>query len=459
MSLLLRISVYLCLCAGVPRVTLLSWLPCQFTDEHVFLNPANLTETELRPREAALQFGQAGDAPLNPHAVTFLIAGSKLDLRRFLEETEAEHLDCELRRFSTDGRHARWPVTGATGYNRWFSCTLRHAQGLFTVTGVLRQPTDQPAPGQHDYHSWPAIADGETLTTSVAVVIKTRTPSVRAALASQQKLHCQFAVDHRGPNVTVEWHRQRRGERTRLFSHGARSGRSEGAGVGPRGLAGGDASYGLPFARITSGGTYVCSVAIPPLFVSLDISLHIEEPPRVSLNVGPALSLQEGGERKVSCEAEGYYPLDVEMVWSVQDPAALDGRGGGAPPPQLLQNVLLSSHKRNHDDTYSLTAFFLLRAAPRDSGRRFTCSASHRSLRAPVRKSFVLTVEGERSSLQCRRPPHGGGRAPPDRRVLFRPQSPAAGPAPWASPPSGCSRCCSRCCCCSRCTQRENTCR
>ncbi|XP_056297216.1 tapasin [Pseudoliparis swirei] len=392
MSLLLKISVYLCLCAGVPCVHLVSWLPCQFTDEHVFLNLEGHTETEHRHREAALQFGQTGDAPLNPRAVTFLITGSKLDLRRFLEETEAEHLDCELRRFSTDGRRARWPVQGGPGSNRWFSCTLRHAQGLFTVTGVLRHPSDQPAPGQQDYHSWPAIADGETLTTSVAVVIKTQTPSVRAALASQQKLHCQFAVDHKGPNVTVEWHRQRRGERTRLFSHAARSGRSEGGGVGLRGLAGGDASYGVPFAKITSEGTYVCSVTVPPLFVSLDISLHIEEPPRVSLNIGPALSLQEGGERKVSCDAEGYYPLDVEMVWSVQDPAAADRRVG-APLPQVLQNVLLTSHRRNRDDTYSLTAFFLLRASPRDSGRRFTCSVSHRSLRAPVRKSFVLTVE------------------------------------------------------------------
>uniref|UniRef100_A0A8C3A1U3 Si:ch211-108p6.4 n=1 Tax=Cyclopterus lumpus TaxID=8103 RepID=A0A8C3A1U3_CYCLU len=393
MSLMLKILGYLCLCAGVPCVHLVSWLPCQFTDERVFVNSDGHTETQHLHREAVLQFGPTGAAPLSPRAVTFLITGSKLDLRRFLEGAEAEHLDCELRRFSTEGLH--WPVQGGPGYNRWFSCTLRHARGLFTVTGFLRHPSDHPPMGQQDYHSWPAIGDGETLTTSVALIIKTQSPSVRAALGSQQKLHCQFAVDHRGPNVTVEWHRQHRGERTRLFSHAAHTGRSEGAGVSLRALAGGDASYSLPFAKITSEGTYICSVSVLPLFVSLDISLNIEEPPRVSLNVGPALSLQEGGEQKVSCDAEGYHPLDVEMVWYVEDPAVA-GRRVGAPLPEVLQNVLLSSHKHNQDKTYSLTAFFYLQASPRDSGRRYTCSVSHQSLRVPVKKSFLLTVEEPR---------------------------------------------------------------
>ncbi|KAK9520442.1 hypothetical protein VZT92_020327 [Zoarces viviparus] len=389
MSLILKILSYLCLCAGVQCVHQVSWLPCKFTDEHVFMNDG-LTETQHIHREAMLQFGQAGDTPVNPHAITFLITGSKLDLRRFVEDAEAEQLECELRRYSTGGMYVRWPFKGGHEYNRWFICILKHAK--FTVTGFLRHPSDQPPPGQQDYRSWPAIGDRETLTTSVAMVIKTQSPSVRAGLGSQQKLHCQFAVDHKAPNVTVEWHRQHRGERTRLFSYNGRTGRSEGSGVGQRSLAGGDASYNLPFAKMASEGTYICSVSVIPLFVSLDISLHIEEPPRVSLNTGPALSLQEGGEKKVSCDVESYYPLDVEIVWHVQDAAAV-GRRVGAPLPKELQNVLLSSHKHNQDNTYSLTAFFYLEASLKDSGKQYTCSVSHQSLRMPIRKSFILTVE------------------------------------------------------------------
>lgn len=115
-----------------------------------------------------------------------------------------------------------------------------------------------------------------TSVSTVVMVIKTLTPSVKAGLGTQQKLHCQFAVDHRGPKVTVEWHWQQRGDRTKLFSHSSRSGQTQGTGVGLRSLAGGDASYTLPFAKMNSEGKYICSVSVTPLFASLDISLHIE---------------------------------------------------------------------------------------------------------------------------------------------------------------------------------------
>ena len=80
-----------------------------------------------------------GDDPVNPHAVTFLVTGkscsllhninntercsvllystvfcsvvgSKLDLRDYVEGVEAEQLDCELRRYSTEGIHVHWPA-------------------------------------------------------------------------------------------------------------------------------------------------------------------------------------------------------------------------------------------------------------------------------------------------------------------------------------------------------------
>ncbi|XP_076591456.1 tapasin-related protein isoform X2 [Chaetodon auriga] len=392
MGLNIKILIYLCLCSGVQCVHQMSWLPCQFTDERVFWNNDGHTETELIHREAMLQFGQTGDAPVNPHAITFLVTGSKLDLRRYVEEVEAEQLDCELRRYSTEGIHVRWPVQAATEYNRWFSCTIKHSKGLFTVTSFLRHPSDQPPTGEQDYRSWSAIADRETLTTTVVMVIQTQSPSVKAGLGAQQKLHCQFAVDHKGPNVTVEWHWQHRGERRKLFSHTSRSGQTQGTGVRLKSLAGGDASYTLPFTKMNSEGTYACSVSVNPLFASLDLSLHIEEAPRVSLNVGPILSLQQDEEQKVICEAASYYPLDVEIVWYEQDPA-VSGQRVGASLPKVLQNILLSSHKYNQDKTYSLSAFFYLQASLRNSGRQFTCSVSHQSLKVPIRKSFILTVE------------------------------------------------------------------
>ncbi|XP_061576217.1 tapasin-related protein-like [Cololabis saira] len=374
-------SVSLCVHSGVQGVHQISWLTCRFTDEKVVLNKSRHVETHFIPRQVMLQFGEKGDPPINPDGITFLLTASKLDLRRYVEGVEPEELECELRRYSTEGIHVRWPVQGALGFNRWFSCTLKHSKGLFMVTGVLRHPSDQGPPGQQDYRSWPAISDRELLPMTVAMVIKTQTPVVNARLRSEQKLHCKFAFDHRGPKVTVEWHRQHRGERSRLFSHDSRSGQTHGSGVALKGLARGVASYTLPFTKTISEGTYICSVSVVPLFASLDISLHIEEPPRVSLNVGPTLVMEEGKEQKIMCEAESYYPLDVDIAWYEQDLQA------------SLENVLMSSHKHNADSTFSLAAFFYLQASLNASGRQFTCSVTHQSLRVPIRQSFILEVE------------------------------------------------------------------
>ena len=120
----------------------MKWLPCHFTDEKVFLNKLGHTKTQPIHREVMLQFGQKGDDPVNPHAVTFLVTGescrllpninntehcsvllystvfcsvvgSKLDLRDYVEGVDADQLDCELRRYSTEGIHCPLACPGS----------------------------------------------------------------------------------------------------------------------------------------------------------------------------------------------------------------------------------------------------------------------------------------------------------------------------------------------------------
>lgn len=108
------------------------------------------------------------------------------------------------------------------------------------------------------------------------MVTKTRSPMVKVGLGSEQKLHCQFAVDHKGPDISVEWKFQLRGDRQRLFSYSSRTGRTEGSGVKVKSLTSGDASYSIPFTKMNNEGRYICSVSVNPLFSSLDVFLHIE---------------------------------------------------------------------------------------------------------------------------------------------------------------------------------------
>ncbi|KAM8854519.1 tapasin-related protein-like [Synchiropus picturatus] len=387
MSLAFKLFVYLCYCAGVQCIHHLTWLPCKFTDERMFVNTEGQHETELQHRDSMLQFGKAGDPPVNPQAVTFLATGSKLELRRYLDSAGADNLDCELRRFRTENTSVLWPGLDPQEFSSWFKCTLKHTKELFTVVAFLRFPSSLPPAGE-DHRNWPAISDGQMLTTTVTMVMKTETPLVQKGLGLPVTLHCQFVVDHKRPKVSVEWILQRRGERRKLFS----SGETEGTGVDRKSLSRGVASYEVPYTKINLEGTYMCSVSVAPLSGTVDVGLQMFEAPRVSLSVTSPVIVPEGSEHKFSCQAENYYPLDVEFTWTETDPA-VSAQRVGAPLPKTLKNVLLSSHRNNAGGTYTLSAFFYIQATRQHSGKQFTCIVNHKLQRLPIKKNFVLIVE------------------------------------------------------------------
>nr|XP_055052541.1 tapasin-related protein-like isoform X4 [Misgurnus anguillicaudatus] len=384
-----RILILLLLCSGLNGFKSfhdVQWLPCQFVDEKVHVNEEGHIETQYIYRKAAIQFGNIGDSPLYP-TITFLVTASKVDMRRYVEGGDDDKLNCEIRRYSTvDKVHARWPTMGAQEFDVWFSCTLRHTKDEFIITTFLRRTPSDPAKGKVDYLQWLTVNDKDLLTTSAAMVVLTRTPSVEVGFLKEPTLHCQFAVDHKNPNVTVDWKLQRsHGKRSQLFSYTSRTGTSEGTGVSVKAIGVGNASFKLSPTRKHSEGTYICSILVPPLSCSHNIPLHLREQPRVSLNVGSTLSLTLGEGHKVACDAEGYYPMDVNIEW-LREPVSDN------PSPVLLKNVWHSSHRFHHNGTYSLSAFLQLRPGLGDSGYKYTCKVSHTSLLVPIRKSFMLTV-------------------------------------------------------------------
>nr|XP_023648403.1 tapasin-related protein-like isoform X1 [Paramormyrops kingsleyae] len=362
------------------------WLPCQLVEEFFHRNSEGHLETSFHHRDVFLQFGKTGDLPEFPEAVTFLVtvhAGSKMDMRHYADGDPGD-LRCEIRRYSTAGIQVLWKGPEAQEDDVWFTCALQHSQGLFSITTFLRHRPATPPNPQDDINKWSPIGERETLSTTAVMLVLTRSPAVTSALMRDPTLHCQFAVDHKQPDLTVEWRLQKHSERKKLYSFSSRSGTSEGRGVSVRGLSNGNASLLLPPTTTASEGIYICSIYVPPLYGSQDISLQILESPRVSLNVGPTLQLSEGESQKVVCDAEGYYPLDVQMEWLRQHQSQR--------LPEILKTVLFSSHRHHPGGTYSLSAFFFLQPTARDSGYTYTCRTSHASLRTPIRKSFTLLV-------------------------------------------------------------------
>lgn len=110
----------------------------------------------------------------------------------------------------------------------------------------------------------------------VALVILTCSASVKVSLGQEQQLHCQFAVDHKAPDLTVEWYQWRSGQgKTKLFSYSKRSGKKEGRGVSLAGIDKGDATFTILATKVESEGKYVCSIHVPPIQGHLDMDLKI----------------------------------------------------------------------------------------------------------------------------------------------------------------------------------------
>ncbi|XP_076129146.1 tapasin-related protein-like isoform X1 [Alosa pseudoharengus] len=381
------------------------WLPCEFIDEHVVIveelvqgKKMNVSEPKYQLRDAGLQFGKPGDSPVHSELITFLVTAYKVDMRRYIK-SGLDTLQCEVRRHYSGGTPERWPSLGAHEHN-WFTCTLRHTEGLFVITSFLTHSSNVPNVMQPDLQQWVPVADKDIISTTAVMLMFSNTPSVVVGLMKEQTLNCEFAVDHKSAHLTVEWHLQRKGHRSKLFSYSSHTGQSEGSGVSVKAIAEGDASLKIPLTRETSEGTYVCSVHVPPIAGSHSMALQLMAlPPAVSLNVNSEVSLSEGELQMVACEATHYYPLDVHMEWLKESLTP-----GASHMPEVLKVVMFSNHSNNPDGTYSLTAHFLLKPTPQDSGYSYTCRVSHDALQMPIRKSFTLSVT-EKDSYMWYLPP------------------------------------------------------
>lgn len=107
------------------------------------------------------------------------------------------------------------------------------------------------------------------------MMVRSSTPSVQVSLNRETTLNCEFAVDHKAAQLTVEWHLMHHGHYSELFSYSSRTGKSKGIGVSVKAIGMGDASLNISLTNKNSEGIYFCSVKVPPLLGSHNIPLQI----------------------------------------------------------------------------------------------------------------------------------------------------------------------------------------
>ncbi|KAM9102124.1 tapasin-related protein isoform 1-T3 [Sarcophilus harrisii] len=274
---------------------------------------------------------------------------------------QGKAVTCELSRLPQAGQESPARFVGA----------VQVSGGGFSVSMVMKT-LGEPEGGAplHPQLNLPLTPRG-TVLASVEFQVMTQKPSVPASLGASASLPCGFSGAPGSGPIHIEWRRQHRGQGQRVYVWAGGQGQAlrEGARLEARELLeAGDASLTLPDLTLRDEGVYICQISTAQYQAQQIIQLSILETPKVRLNL-----VDEALPPTLLCAVAGYYPLDVAVSWTREEP-------GGAPTP--ASGASFSSHRQSRAGTYSLSSS--LRAEPGAQGATYTCQVAHVSLPEPI---------------------------------------------------------------------------
>ncbi|XP_068940553.1 tapasin-related protein isoform X2 [Petaurus breviceps papuanus] len=276
---------------------------------------------------------------------------------------------CEFTPLSQVGGEAPSPEREAAA--AYFISTIQVSGGEFSVSMVIKAlgGTEEGAP-LHPQLNLPLSPQG-TVLASVEFLVMTQTQSIQSSLGASASLLCGFSMAPDSGPFHLEWRRQHQGQGQRVYTWAEGQGQAlrEGAQLESRELLeAGNASLTLPGLTVRDEGTYICQISTTQHQAQQIIHLSLLETPKVRLNL-----MNEAVPPSLFCSITGYYPLDVAVTWSREEP-------GGAPSPAT--GAYFSSHRQGSAGTYSLSSS--LRAEPGTQGATYRCHVSHISLTEPI---------------------------------------------------------------------------
>ncbi|XP_056659981.1 tapasin-related protein isoform X2 [Monodelphis domestica] len=265
----------------------------------------------------------------------------------------------------------------------YFIGSIRVAEAQFGASLVMRAPRGaaEGAP-LHPRLKLPLSPRG-TVLASVEFLVMTPAPSVQASLRSSVALPCLFSLAPGSGPALVEWRRQHRGQGQRVLEWAPGQGQGRAVREGARLEAGdaaeaGDASLTLPGLTVGDEGAYICQISSPTHQAQQILLLSVLEPPRVRLSLA-----REAGAPGLLCSISGYYPLDVAVSWSRQEPGE---------PASPASGASFSSHRQSSAGTYSLSSAIPAEPGPR--GATYRCHVTHVSLPEPVTLDIWVAPAG-----------------------------------------------------------------
>ncbi|XP_044083064.1 tapasin-related protein isoform X1 [Neovison vison] len=293
------------------------------------------------------------------------------------------HADCNGKEVTCEISHY---FLQATENAAWFITNVQVSGGGPSVSMVMKTPRDvENGAVLHPTLNLPLSSQG-MIQTAVELQVTTQTPSLNVLLGSSASLPCGFSMAPGLDLTRVEWrlHHKGNGELIYSWTRGRRQAKRKGAALQPEQLlVAGDASLALPSLTLKDEGTYICQITTSLYQAQQIIQVHVQASPKVRLSLEnktlPATLI---------CSITGYYPLDMTVTWSREEP-------GGAPVP--VSGASFSSLRQSAAGTYSISSFLTVEPGP--AGITYTCQVAHSSLKQPLGASTQILPPEQKTAF------------------------------------------------------------
>ncbi|XP_047599095.1 tapasin-related protein [Lutra lutra] len=323
---------------------------------------------------------QGGTLAKDNPPVTF---EASVNLVRIPQAEALLHADCNGKEVTCEISHY---FLQAAENAAWFITNVQVSGGGPSVSMVMKTPRDAESGAVlHPTLNLPLSPQG-MIQAAVELQVTTQTPSLNVLLGSSASLPCGFSMAPGLDLTRVEWrlHHKGNGELVYSWTRGQRQAKRKGTALQPEQLlVAGDASLALPSLTLKDEGTYICQITTSLYQAQQIIQVHVQASPKVGLSLEnktlPATLI---------CSITGYYPLDITVTWSREEP-------GGAPVP--VSGASFSSLRQSAAGTYSISSF--LTVEPDPAGTTYTCQVTHSSLEQPLGASTQILPPEQKTAF------------------------------------------------------------
>ncbi|XP_008257950.3 tapasin-related protein isoform X1 [Oryctolagus cuniculus] len=294
------------------------------------------------------------------------------------------HADCSGRDLTCEISHYHLQARQEASVEKaaWFISNVQVSGGGPSVSMVMKALRDaENGAALHPTLKLPLSSQG-TVRTTVEFQATTRTQSLNALLGSSVSLHCSFSMAAGLDLISVEWRQQHKGsgQQVYIWTTGKGQAKRDGATLEPEQLhVARNASLTLPGLTVKDEGVHICQITTSLYQVQQNIQLNIQASPKVRLSLA-----NTAVPPTLICSIAGYYPLNVAVTWTREEPAGAAVQVSGAS---------FSSLRQSPAGTYTISSS--LTADPGPAGATYTCQVTHISLEEPLVASTWVAPAGE----------------------------------------------------------------